>query len=86
MRNEKIQLIINDIRSSLPLYLLIFCQLLLVFYVVSSGCDFLSKAGNGTAAQDILYDSRNDNYYVKSKTDDEITMAISGETNELSYS
>ena len=85
MRNEKIQLIINDIRSSLPLYLLIFCQLLLVFYVVSSGCDFLSKAGNGTAAQDISYDSRNDNYYVKSKTDDEITMAISGETNELSY-
>lgn len=85
MRNEKIQLIINDIRSSLPLYLLIFCQLLLVFYVVSSGCDFLSEAGNGTAAQDISYDSRNDNYYVKSKTDDEITMAISGETNELSY-
>lgn len=85
MRNEKIQLIINDIRSSLPLYLLIFCQLLLVFYVVSSGCDFLSKAENGTAAQDISYDSRNDNYYVKSKTDDEITMAISGETNELSY-
>ncbi len=85
MRNEKIQLIINDIRSSLPLYLLIFCQLLLVFYVVSSGCDFLSKAGNGTAAQDISYDSRNDNYYVKSKTDDEITMEISGETNELSY-
>lgn len=85
MRNEKIQLIINDIRSSLFLYLLIFCQLLLVFYVVSSGCDFLSKAGNGTAAQDISYDSRNDNYYVKSKTDDEITMAISGETNELSY-
>lgn len=85
MRNEKIQLIINDIRSSLPLYLLIFCQLLLVFYVVSSGCDFLSEAGNGTAAQDISYDSRNDNYYVKSQTDDEITMAISGETNELSY-
>ena len=85
MRNEKIQLIINDIRSSLPLYLLIFCQLLLVFYVVSSGCDFLSKAGNGTAAQDISYDSRNDNYYVKSKTDDEIRVAISGETNELSY-
>ncbi len=85
MRNEKIQLIINDIRSSLPLYLLIFCQLLLVFYVVGSGCDFLSEAGNGTAAQDISYDSRNDNYYVKSKTDDEITMAISGETNELSY-
>lgn len=85
MRNEKIQLIINDIRSSLPLYLLIFCQLLLVFYVVSSGCDFLSEAGNGTAAQDISYDCRNDNYYVKSKTDDEITMAISGETNELSY-
>lgn len=85
MRNEKIQLIINDIRSSLPLYLLIFCQLLLVFYVVSSGCDFLFEAGNGTAAQDISYDSRNDNYYVKSKTDDEITMAISGETNELSY-
>lgn len=85
MRNEKIQLIINDIRSSLPLYLLIFCQLLLVFYVVSSGCDFLSEAGNGTAAQDISYDSRNDNYYVKSKTDDEITMVISGETNELSY-
>lgn len=85
MRNEKIQLIINDIRSSLTLYLLIFCQLLLVFYVVGSGCDFLSKAGNGTAAQDISYDSRNDNYYVKSKTDDEITMAISGETNELSY-
>ena len=85
MRNEKIELIINDIRSSLPLYLLIFCQLLLVFYVVSSGCDFLSEAGNGTAAQDISYDSRNDNYYVKSKTDDEITMAISGETNELSY-
>lgn len=85
MRNEKIQLIINDIRSSLPLYLLIFCQLLLVFYVVSSGCDFLSEAGNGTAAQDISYDSRNDNYYVKSKTDDEITMAILGETNELSY-
>lgn len=67
MRNEKIQLIINDIRSSLPLFLLIFCQLLLVFYVVSSGCDFLSEAGNGTAAQDISYDSRNDNYYVKSK-------------------
>lgn len=85
MRNEKIQLIINDIRSSLPLYLLIFCQLLLVFYVVSSGCDFLSEAGNGTAAQDISYDSRNDNYYVKSKTDDEIRVAISGETNELSY-
>lgn len=85
MRNEKIQLIINDIRSSLPLYLLIFCQLLLVFYVVSSGCDFLFEAGNGTAAQDISYDSRNDNYYVKSQTDDEITMAISGETNELSY-
>lgn len=85
MRNEKIQLIINDIRSSLPLFLLIFCQLLLVFYVVSSGCDFLSEAGNGTAAQDISYDCRNDNYYVKSKTDDEITMAISGETNELSY-
>lgn len=85
MRNEKIQLIINDIRSSLPLYLLIFCQLLLVFYVVSSSCDFLSKAGNGTAAQDISYDSRNDNYYVKSKTDDEIRVAISGETNELSY-
>lgn len=85
MRNEKIQLIINDIRSSLPLYLLIFCQLLLVFYVVSSGCDFLSEAGNGTAAQDISYDSRNDNYYVKSKTDDEIRVAISCETNELSY-
>lgn len=85
MRNEKIQLIINDIRSSLPLYLLIFCQLLLVFYVVSSGCDFLSEAGNNTAAQDISYDSRNDNYYVKSKTDDEIRVAISGETNELSY-
>lgn len=85
MRNEKIQLIINDIRSSLPLYLLIFCQLLLVFYVVSSGCDFLSEAGNGTATQDISYDSRNDNYYVKSKTDDEIRVAISGETNELSY-
>lgn len=85
MRNEKIGLIVNDIRSSLPLYLLIFCQLLLVFYVVSSGCDFLSEAGNNTAAQDISYDSRNDNYYVKSKTDDEITMAISGETNELSY-
>ena len=85
MRNEKIQLIINDIRSSLPLYLLIFCQLLLVFYVVSTGCDFLSEAGNGTAAQDISYDSRNDNYYVKSKTDDEIRVAISGETNELSY-
>lgn len=85
MRNEKLGLIINDIRSSLPLYLLIFCQLLLVFYVVGSSCDFLSEAGNGTAAQDISYDSRNDNYYVKSKTDDEITMAISGETNELSY-
>ena len=68
MRNEKIQLIINDIRSSLPLYLLIFCQLLLVFYVVSSGCDFLSEAGNGTAAQDISYDGRNDNYYGKSRT------------------
>ena len=85
MRNEKIQLIINDIRSSLPLYLLIFCQLLLVFYVVSSGCDFLSKEGNCTDAYDISYDSSNDNYYVKSKTDDEITMEISGETNELSY-
>lgn len=85
MRNEKLGLIINDIRSSLPLYLLIFCQLLLVFYVVGSSCDFLSEAGNGTAAQDISYDSRNDNYYVKSKTDNEITMAISGETNELSY-
>lgn len=85
MRNEKLGLIINDIRSSLPLYLLIFCQLLLVFYVVGSSCDFISEAGNGTAAQDISYDSRNDNYYVKSKTDNEITMAISGETNELSY-
>lgn len=85
MRNEKLGLIINDIRSSLPLYLLIFCQLLLVFYVVGSSCDFLSEAGNGTAAQDISYDSRNDNYYVKSKTDNEITMAISGETNELLY-
>ena len=36
MRNEKLGLIINDIRSSLPLYLLIFCQILLVFYVVGS--------------------------------------------------
>lgn len=52
MRNEKIELIINDIRSSLPLYLLIFCQLLLVFYVVSSGCERIIEIADGVIISD----------------------------------
>lgn len=85
MRKEKIELIINDIRGSLPLYLLIFCQLLLVFDVVGFGSDFLVKIAGASSSSELSDDGRNNNYYVKTATDDEITVSYSDEVNELSY-